>query len=333
MKTGNHNQLEDFIQFGNIKNQCFDLTGEWYTLKNYDLKNYHRKFALIDHRLENRRLWNNKEYWKDLNYRIEYLAQENFTFIIANPWESKSNIAELEQIELKNKSYVYWTGQDSWFWWMMHQRYKNKIFDINHNEKKYDFFYLNKNPRKHRIKLFDKMYNNNLLDRSLYSFLDKKIKLDAEYELPWVDANNYPKYGFDRDIFEKPYNHSVINLISETHDFGEVFITEKTWKAIIMKQLFVVHGKKDYLSDLKKLGFKTFDNIFNESYDSIDDPDLRINAIVDLCKQLKTKDWKVLYERTESIREHNYKMFFDSHNLKNCVSNTLGGFLKFADSR
>ena len=56
MKTGNHLSLEGFVKFTTLQDQTFDLTGEYYTIHNYDLKSYTRRFAMVDVRLENKRL-------------------------------------------------------------------------------------------------------------------------------------------------------------------------------------------------------------------------------------------------------------------------------------
>lgn len=330
MKTGDHQQLESFINFSNIEGQTFDMTGEWYTLRRYNLKTYNRKIAFIDHKKANYRVWNNDLYWRDLKERIEYLDRQDFVFVIANPWESRCNIESLHKLDINKKAY-HWTGGASWFWWMLYERYKNINFNFDHNDKRYDFFYLNKYPREHRKKLFDRLSHEKLLDRSLYSFLGRKIRLNKDYELPWVDADNYPQYGFDRDIYEKPYNHSAYNIVSETHDSGETFITEKIWKAIIAQQIFVVHGKQYYLKKLRELGFQTFNNTFDESYDLEVDGNQRIDKIVDLCRWLKDQDAQRLYSVTEDIRKHNLSHFFNESALRTAVNETVLGLLKFFD--
>lgn len=333
LRTGNHIQLESFIASHTLDNQIFDYTGDWYSLHQYDFKKYKRKFAMIDHRMGNHRLWENKLYWKDLYERIEYLASQNFVIIISNPWESTSNITEqLHRIELTGKKFTYWTGGSSWFWWMMFERYQTKKFNIDHSKKLYDFFYLNKQERPHRTKLFKKLEAERLLDNSLYSFLTENKKLDPKYELPWVDVNNYPKYGKDRDIYELPYNHSSYNIVSETHDFGETFITEKVWKPIIMEQIFVVHSKPNYLQTLRDMGFKTFNTLFDESYDQESDSDKRVDAIIKLCKFLKEQNPNELYRESLLIREHNSKTFFNGSLVRNEVNKTLLSFIKFFDS-
>jgi hypothetical protein len=178
---------------------------------------------------------------------------------------------------------------------MMYNRYQGKTFEVDHSSKKYDFFYLNKYPRSHRVKLFNRLESLNLLKNSLYSFLSEGKRLDKEYELPWVNPMNYPKYGMDQDIYEKPYNHSAYNIVSETHDSGETFITEKIWKPILMQQIFVVHGKPHYLKELRELGFQTFNNTFDESYDTEENADKRLDKIINLCQWLKNQDAQKIY--------------------------------------
>jgi hypothetical protein len=106
-----------------------------------------------------------------------------------------------------------------------------------------------------------------------------------------VDANNYPRYGSDQDIYEPQFNDCAFNLVSETNDNNhDVFITEKLWKPIIAQQIFVVHGNFGYLKKLREMGFRTFDSVFDESYDQEPDPDKRIEKIVSLCQHLRTVD-------------------------------------------
>ena len=189
---------------------------------------------------------------------------------------------------------------------------------FDHTNKKYDMLYLNKFPRQHRLKLFNKIKDTNLLDNSLYSFirLEEPIRLPSEYELPWIDAKAYPLIGSDQDLYEKPYNDTKFSLISETNDTNkEVFITEKIWKCIIAKHIFVVHGNLHYLKTLKELGFKTFSDLIDESYDVEPDKDKRIEKIVEVCKKLNQKDWKLFYAKTREIRQYNYDTFFNKAQL------------------
>ncbi len=329
MKTGYHVDFEEFINMHSFPDQSFDITGEYYTLHNYDLDSYDRRIAIIDYRYENNRIHNNEEFISELDHRCKLLHSQGFVFIKANPWESLENINNFQYYPEYEIEHTKWTGGVSWFWFYMYRKHVNNKFTFNHNEKFYDFLYLNKQSRDHRKKLLHSLPQS-VLDKSLYSNWPNK-KLDSKYELPW--ANNYPFRGLDQDIYELPYNHSKFSLVSETNDNAdEVFVTEKIWKPIIAQQPFVVHGNHLYLQKLKEMGFKTFGSYFDESYDLENDKDKKIDAIVSLCKHLKTVNWQDIYRQTIALRQHNYDTFFNKEKLSAEVNKTLIGFLEFFDS-
>jgi len=336
MRNGNHVIFEQFIRSNTLKDQEFTFTSDYYRLHNFKFEQYQRKFAIIDHRIVHRDIWQNKEYWEEFNRRVKKLHALGFIFIIGHPWESEENVVDWLNYKeiLLNKKYISWSGGVSWFWFLMNLKHSNQKYNFDHSNKKYDFLYLNKQSRTHRRKLFDALQKESLLDNSLISFLDLpyNIKLSASYELPCVDASNYPRYGKDRVIYEPQFNDCAFNLISETNDNNnDVFITEKLWKPIIAQQIFVVHGNFEYLKKLKEMEFRTFDSVFDESYDQEQDPDKRIEKIVSLCQHLRTVDKSKIYRETESIRKHNRDRFYDTMALSSAVNETVLGFLKFAD--
>jgi hypothetical protein len=330
MKTGNHQELEGFISMHSLENQCFDMSCEYYTLHNYDLDSYHRRFAIIDVREENTRIRNNKEFHEELTRRCELLKSQGFVFIQATPWESLENIKNSKVYPQIDIEHIKWSGGVSWFWYYMYNKHHDNKYKFDHGTKKFDFLYLNKTQRGHRQKLFDSV--ETIMGNSIYTNWDKGIKLPAEYELPW--AQNYPKYGKDQDIYEKPYNDTKYSLVSETNDTdNEVFMTEKIWKPIIAQQVFVVHGNYLYLQKLREIGFKTFGNHFDESYDLERNKDKRIDKIVNTCRDLLSRNWQDIYLRTQSLRKHNHNLFFNKEKLSLEINKTLELFLEFADSR
>jgi hypothetical protein len=329
MKTGYNPDLHTFLSYHTLPNQKIDIDEQFYRLHFYDLKKYTRRLACLFPRPL---LYENSDYCEDLAKRIKKLISLDFKFVISEPWESRSTIKQrLNTLHIDHLDYTFWSGDASWFWFLMYQKHKDKKFLFNHLDKKFDFFYLNKTSRPHRKKLFDKLYNNGILENSLYSYTARNITLDRKYDLPWAPMP-YPDKGLDQDIYEIPYNLSAYNIISETSIDDEQFITEKLWKPIIAEQIFVVHGKPFYLKELRELGFQTFDGIIDESYDLETDTDKRIDKIFELCKWLKTQDWRMLYAQTESIRKHNARLFFNKTALQNSIDKTLLGLLKFFDS-
>ena len=330
MKSGNHTMLEQFINMHSLSDQDFEMTGEYYTLHHYDLDSYDRRFAIIDVRHSNDRLVGNPEFAEELQRRCALLHSQGFVFIKANPWESLENIENTPQYPDIDIDHVKWTGGTSWFWFLMFVKHKGKTFDFDHSEKKHDFLYLNKEPREHRQKLYGKLLEKNILDNSLYTMWPAR-KLPIEYELPW--AKDYPRYGMDQDIYERPYNHTACSIVSETNDNDtDVFMTEKIWKPIIAQHLFIVHGNYLYLQRLREMGFKTFNNYFEEVYDLDRHPDVRIDTIVDVCERLKGAPWQDFYLHSQALRKYNYEHFFNAESLSKEINKTLELFLEFADT-
>jgi hypothetical protein len=338
MKTGDPMDLQNFISMHTITNQSFDMDCEYYTLHQYDLDSYDRRFAIIDVRDVNQRLIHNNHFISELYRRVELLKSQGFVFIKATPWESLHNInggsprgdgkGPVEFYPEVDVEHVKWTGGTSWFWYYMYNKHKDKSFNFVHDNKKYDFLYLNKGSRSHRQRLIEKI--KPLMQNSLFTDWPNK-KLPPEYELPW--AQEYPQHGMDQDIYEKPYNDTKYSLVSETNDVGnEVFMTEKIWKAIIAKHVFVVHGNYLYLQKLREMGFKTFGSYIDESYDLELHRGKKIDQINDVCKKLISMNWQDLYLQTKALRQHNHDLFFNKEKLSLEINKTLELFLEFADS-
>ena len=334
MHFGDHVYFENYWRFANIPNETFDYFSNYYELSEFNLKKYDRKIALIDHRSSYHKSWQNEEYIHDIGRRIEKLDNLGFVFVIAHPWESNNNISiNVYKDLLKDKQFTRWTGDVSFFWHMMYEKHKNKKFIFNHSDKKYDFLYLNKNiSRKHRKKLYDVLLQQQLLKNSLVSFIDLDVRLPEEYELPWVDRKNYPYRGMDQDIFEDPYNDTTCSIVSETNVGNGIFITEKIWKAIIAEHLFVVHGNNHYLKCLRKIGFKTFSEVFDETYDDETNENKKIEKIVETLGSIIKMDSTELYQRTKEIRTHNRQLFFDKNTVKDVVGDGILRLLEFFDS-
>jgi len=318
--------MEEFISMHTMPDQHFDCTGEYYTLHKFDLDSYDRRFAIIDCRRDNERVHQNKEFNEELARRVELLKSQGFVFIKSAPWESPSTVA-LENppphIEIEH---VKWTGDCSWFWWYMYRMHKDKQYVFDHTNKEYEFLYLNKTRKPHRQALYDAV-NDSIKKKSLVSFWPK-VKLESEFE----DNFPYPERGNDQNIVVKQYNKTKYSLLSEsTVSSEEIFMTERLWKSIIAEHIFVVHGNPLYLQKLREMGFKTFSNYFDETYDIEFDNVKRIEKIVATCDQLQKSNWQDIYLQSQKMRKHNKNHFFDKQAMGKEINKTLDLFLEFAD--
>jgi hypothetical protein len=83
----------------------------------------------------------------------------------------------------------------------------------------------------------------------------------------------------------KLFLDSYLGIVGETHfvnmpnSFNNTFVTEKTFNTIANNQMFIVVGHAGSLDLLRSIGYKTFNGIIDESYDTILDNGLRIEAV------------------------------------------------------
>jgi hypothetical protein len=73
-------------------------------------------------------------------------------------------------------------------------------------------------------------------------------------------------------------------------------------------------GAPGSLAQLKNLGFKTFDSVWDENYDSIQDPNQRIRAVIEIVERicsLSADDLQNLMHNVKETVEFNYQFYAD----------------------
>ena len=96
-------------------------------------------------------------------------------------------------------------------------------------------------------------------------------------------------------------------MVTETTDFTNVFITEKTFKPILGRRPFIILGDNNVYSVLKEWGFDTFDDLFGNGYNTPSTED-RIIWITDVIRDLsKQKNLDKLLLSLKPRLENNYK--------------------------
>jgi uncharacterized ferritin-like protein (DUF455 family) len=70
-----------------------------------------------------------------------------------------------------------------------------------------------------------------------------------------------------------------------------------------------------YLKELRKIGFRTFDGLWSEEYDTIEDFTQRSACVVELVNSLNNFDWENNQKELQSIANHNKIVLAYSNNL------------------
>ena len=124
---------------------------------------------------------------------------------------------------------------------------------------------------------------------------------NVEMFLPWIAACNayhslWPKYH--------------IECVIETDVFSNSFPTEKTAKCLISAKPFVLMAGTGSLKFLNYLGFKTYNDILDESYDDELTPNSRMTAMIRSLKELYlSHDRQIKIDQLNQIAKYNQSMY------------------------
>jgi hypothetical protein len=130
----------------------------------------------------------------------------------------------------------------------------------------------------------------------------------------FVDSNL--NYNLAFNLNETLHLNTFVNVFTETlFEEDTIFLSEKIFKPLFCCQPFIVFGNPGTLEELQKIGFKTFGDFWDESYDKEIDFTKRLEKIIGIMKDLVKKTPTELLKITQqmdSILEHNYQHMIQS---------------------
>jgi len=188
--------------------------------------------------------------------------------------------------------------------------------------------------RQHRLEMLYHIFKNNMLDNHIscpatcpaenINIHDAVRPLIAKYPdiqsvfaqqaLPinFASETDHPMHSCWLSLF-KESAESLLYLVTETVATGRRHhLTEKTFKPIAMGMPFIIVGTQGSLKYLRSYGFRTFEGIWDESYDSAED-DVRITRVASLLRsldELPIKAKQDLFDQAQEVIEHNWNHFY-----------------------
>jgi hypothetical protein len=226
--------------------------------------------------------------------------------------------------------------------------------NVDYSKIEKTFLCLNNKQRQHRKNLFILWNLNDLIKDSFYTMPNKSgYKLDTKtYNLnDYIDTKLMHRVGATPEyiaeigktlplVIDDPtrpvnltslfasivtyYQSSLISVVTETNfegsEVSDIFNTEKIFKPMIHRHPFILVGPYKTLEHLKNMGYKTFSEFWDESYDDIEDPTERLLKIVELCKSIN--EWsdlekKMFFYKSMIVTNHNHKL------LTECYPNNM----------
>ena len=194
--------------------------------------------------------------------------------------------------------------------------------------------YINKTPEQIFNKKISSVFNKNFLSfngypkhhrRELVNFLTHSGISEKTY-LSYNTSNvnkSEPVLHIEGDKFKsnihqnKNISHfhydSFCNIVTESKFIynNQFHLTEKTDKCFVTMQPFIMVSCSNYLKTLKKLGFKTFDKWWDESYDDENDNNKRLEKIYKVIEDVSKWDNKKMikvYSEMEDVLFTNFKL-------------------------
>ena len=168
--------------------------------------------------------------------------------------------------------------------------------DFN-NKKQYNVSLINRSPRLTRLYLLNKIRQNARLHNlyvkwyqmsesngpvPTYENIKEILGQDTEDFLEY--EKSYPEFEptseFELCSGIEDFHDSYLNLVAESRleDIG--YLTEKIYKPLRTGQLFLVQGPPGTVKYLRSIGFDTFDDFIDHSYDMIDNWQARSDAVL-----------------------------------------------------
>jgi len=226
---------------------------------------------------------------------------------------------------------------------------------VNHayENKTANFLSYNRVIKAHRCHLVGEMRLHNLIDGNMVSFVPSgelypgvvktatQVVENSLYLHPDVKARILPVLDTPLTIDEydvtqngpqvsSHYEQALLSVIAETtYENGDVFISEKTFRAIAHGHPFIIVGPAESLRALRSMGFETFDGVIDESYDQEYDANTRMYKIITELKRINSMEGQErfdMYHKLMNIANRN-KEKFDS-----TVSYNNGTFWNFVKS-
>jgi hypothetical protein len=210
--------------------------------------------------------------------------------------------------------------------------------------KPYKFLFLNGRARPHRKYLYERFRQLGLLDQSLWTMLESRPSISRSFriqegntnlmatpsELRWLPAQYEVEQYQNATINPGPPDRTLIKHELFNNTWGEIYLkaepyidtyfslitetvveqpwpfrTEKIAKPLAIGHPFIVASSPGYYRDLHRLGFKTFGHVIDESFDSIQNHQDRMDRIITIVQDLCQQDLALFQKECYNVCKYN----------------------------
>ena len=216
--------------------------------------------------------------------------------------------------------------------------------------KPYKFLFLNGRARPHRKYLYERFRQLGILEQSLWTMLESRPSVNRCFnifdgavnlmattsELQWLPKHYEVEQYQNPTITPGPPNRAFVKQELFNHTWGEIYLkpepyidtyfslvtetvfeqpwpfrTEKIAKPLMIGHPFIVATSPCYYRDLHRLGFKTFGHVIDESFDSIENHQDRMDRIIAVVRDLCQQDLDSFQKECYTVCKHNQQHLFE----------------------
>jgi hypothetical protein len=154
-----------------------------------------------------------------------------------------------------------------------------------------------------------------------------------------VDRKDFNiNWALDSD-YSHIHNQTLFQIVNETESHNKydsaLFYSEKTFRPVSELQPFIIHGQQNANKSLKSIGYKTYDDWFDYSWDSEPSDIIRykqlLESVKDLCSRLDsmTREQKIEWRfKNSEVLVENYNILFHKRFSKNKMFQFLSELIK-----
>lgn len=204
-------------------------------------------------------------------------------------------------------------------WRMNYARYEQQEYT-------YPYISLNNRAHVHRCALIDELAGQNLLDKGVvtwHRFLDE----NKDYPFKYYDnsirrLNDDFEKKLDSLLLPDEFHKSFLHVVAEA-SHKAAFITEKTTIPMLLKKPYLVLSCRHYYKNLARLGFVLYDELFDYSFDDVDDLQTRANMLVTNLNRVVNQDYNLLYQKLLPKLEHNYNRVLELKTKRSSIPDII----------
>lgn len=213
-----------------------------------------------------------------------------------------------EQLMLRCPNWMWYNACLEWSWYQLDQYQPNRQYQ-------YNFLMLMNLRRWHRDRITRDLAT--VLPNALYSYASQGRELPGTPPptIPWRGWLN--PYWYDTTpytVVVESYMRSRGWTADPANSNYRTEVSEKIFKPMLGQHPFIVYGSTDTIKYLKREGFATFDNLWDETYDTVlaDTPrfELVTQQVLSAVNEYNYQTFSLDAETRERIR-HNHARLFD----------------------